>query len=81
MRAAYATTTTLAKRRRGAPAGRPITRMVDTARRIAKTIAHAIAVPPAHPAWSTPDATTQASLLPARQHERLLQQGRLTPPR
>jgi hypothetical protein len=66
---------TFPSRELDAPARRPIVSLTDAVRRVAR----AIAAPPAHPLWGTPDATTQASLLPAREHQRLLSQGRLAP--
>jgi hypothetical protein len=68
-------TTTSRHRELGASARPPLASLADMLRRLGR----AIAAPPAHPMWGTPDATVQASLLPAGERERLLSQGRLAP--
>ncbi|MDP9255920.1 MAG: hypothetical protein M3Q31_05110 [Actinomycetota bacterium] len=67
--------TTSRRRELDASARPPLASLADMLRRLGR----AIAAPPAHPMWSTPDATAQASLLPSGERERLLSQGRLAP--
>lgn len=78
MRAVDATTS-LFPNRQDAATRRPTTSLAHRTRRVAQAVVQAIAAPPAHPLWSTTDATAQASVLPQRQLERLLAQGRLGP--
>ena len=81
MRATTVQTTIFPTQQRVIRPLRAMTVCAGTMCRIVQTTGRAIAAPPSHPMWRTPDAAELASLLPARRRERLMHQGRLAPRR